>query len=195
MREWFEQQMVNAEPREVRRAIAFACVVGAVACVVVTCVGCGAGIAPYRVGVEQYAEGVALMDEAIARRVESAGPEARAQVRQEIEARQILGATQSETARLALERYDELMRPLSQAAEAARYAAAGGRAMDRALDAWEAHDQREPFLIRVACALAALMALADAVVESGIELPSRATLVAETLSTWSDESCPEGGAW
>lgn len=158
--------------------------------------GCGGGqLHTYRVGVEQYGEAVAILDEALARRIEAVAPEARAQVRSEIASRQILGVTAEETAELALARYDELMRPYAIATEAARYAAAGGRALDRALDTWGTVEGRSTFMTKLACGLAAFMALADAVIAAGIELPDRATAVAQTLSTWSSESCPEGGAW
>lgn len=158
--------------------------------------GCGGGVPrAYRVGVDGYAEGVALMDEAVERRIHAEAPEARAIVRGEVASRQILGVTPEETASLALERYDEIMSPLRVASEAARYAAAGALALERALDAWDAQATRQPFLVRAACAVAAIMALADAVLAAGIELPARATSVVETMSTWSSESCPEGGAW
>lgn len=195
---WLERLLLEQSgSARARWAAGALLLLGAACLVAVTCAGCGAAgqLHTYRVGVEQYGEAVAILDEALARRIDAAAPEARAQVRSEIGSRQILGATAEETASLALARYDELMRPFAVAAEAARYAAAGGRALDLALDTWGAVEGRSTFMVKLACGLAAFMALVDAVLAAGIELPDRAASVAETLSTWSTESCPEGGAW
>lgn len=196
MGDWLERLMLERSASTRARIGGAVLLALAVACLVaVTCSGCGTVPRAARVTVAEYARAVNLADEAVARRIEAAGPEARAQVRGEIAARQVLGETPSETARLALERYDEIMRPLGTATIVVDSARRGALAFERALDAWDAHGNDQPFLTVAACAVAVLTQLGDALMAAEIEFPSSVSRVIEMVTAWGDQSCPEGGVW
>ena len=154
-----------------------------------------------RVAVEEIAIALDLADELLERRVEIAGTERREQVRDEVARREVLGETPEETADLAMERWEELMRPLTLARTVLRLARGTHEdgseegtllALERVLDAWDAGGADEQDLIgAAACATAALSAVVTGLVRAGMEPPEQLLDGIRWVAAFARGVCPE----
>ena len=93
----------------------------------VACVGCDRPPRGVRVALEQTAGGLVVADQLLSEAVAARGVDVRAQIRDEVRTGVVSGESEDEIMEAALERFEELMTPTSDARSALRSARSGNR--------------------------------------------------------------------
>lgn len=159
----------------------------------VACVGCDRPPREVRVALEQTAGGLVVADQLLSEAVAARGVEVRAQIRDEVRTGVVSGESEDEIMDAALERFEELMTPTSDARSALRSARSALLSLEAAVDAWSAGSAPGSRFAQVAaCAGVALAEMVRAVSAAGVELPPILETGVNALSGFAGAACAEG---